>query len=58
MPGVLYGAKAEYDLAKTQNSWVNNKEENLFMCVKIKFNANSVCLCALFGGVPYCLEEK
>ena len=33
MPGVLYGAKTEYDLAKTQNSSVNNKEEKLvYVC--------------------------
>ena len=25
----LYGAKAESDLIKTQNSWVNNKQTNL-----------------------------
>ena len=33
MTGVLYGAKVEYDLAKTQNSWVGNKEEKLvYVC--------------------------
>ena len=31
--GVLYGATAECDLAKTQNSWVNNEEEELvYVC--------------------------
>ena len=25
----LYGAKAESDLTKTQNSWVNNEQTNL-----------------------------
>ena len=29
VPGVLYGAQVEYDPAKTQNSWVDNKEEKL-----------------------------
>ena len=28
------------------------------MCVKMRINANNVCLCALSVGVPYCLEEK
>ena len=33
VPGVLYGAKVECDLAKTQNSWVDNKEEKLvYVC--------------------------
>ena len=33
MPGVLHGAKVKYDLAKTQNSWVNNEEEELvYVC--------------------------
>ena len=33
MPGVLYGTKVEYDLAKTQNSWVDNEEEKLaYVC--------------------------
>ena len=26
----LYGPKAESDLTKTQNSWVNNKQTNLW----------------------------
>ena len=34
MLGVLYGVKAEYDLAKTQNSWVNNEEEELVYVYK------------------------
>ena len=34
------------------------KRKNLFMCVKMKINANNICLCALFVGVPYFLEEK
>ena len=33
VPEVLYGTKAEYDLAKTQNSWVDNEEEKLaYVC--------------------------
>ena len=33
MPGVLYGAKVEYNPAKTQNSWVDNKEVKLvYVC--------------------------
>ena len=33
VPGVLYGAKVKYDLAKTQNSRVNNEEEELvYVC--------------------------
>ena len=34
------------------------KRRNLFMCAKMKINANNVCLCALFVGVTYFLEEK
>ena len=42
--GIWYGAKVEYDEAKTQSSWVDNKKsKNLFICVKSKF----VCF-------PYC----
>ena len=33
VPGFFYGANVEYDLAKTQNSWVDNKEEKLvYVC--------------------------
>ena len=33
--GVWYGAKVGYDLAKSQNSWVENKEEKLvYVCKK------------------------
>ena len=33
VPGVLHGVKIEYNLAKTQNSWVNNEEEELvYVC--------------------------
>ena len=32
--GVLYGAKVEHDLTKTQNSWTDNKEEKLFYVCK------------------------
>ena len=53
MLGVSYGAKAECDLAK-----LRILGKNLFTCVKMQINANNVCLCALFIGVPYCLEEK
>ena len=58
MLGVLYGAKAECDLAKPQNYWINNEEEELVYVCKMKINANNICLCALFVKVPYCLEEK
>ena len=35
VPGVWYGAKVGYDLAKSQNSWVENKEEKLvYVCKK------------------------
>ena len=40
VPGVWYGAKVEYDLAKTQSSWpglIIKKRKNLFICVKSKF---------------------
>ena len=30
---VLHGVKAEYDLTKTQNSWINNEDEELvYVC--------------------------
>ena len=52
----LYGAKAESDLTKNQNSQVNNEQKNLLQlciqntsCVRIKTNAgrgkNNICLC-------------
>ena len=50
--------KTEYDLAKTQNSWVNNEKEEFVYACKNEINTSNVCLCALFVGVPYCLEEK
>ena len=35
MPGVWYGAKIEYDLAKIQSSWVDSKEEKfVYVCKK------------------------
>ena len=36
VPGVWYGAKVEYDLAKIQSSWVDNKrkEKLVYMCKK------------------------
>ena len=36
VPGVWYGAKVEYDLAKTQSSWVGNKNKKKlsYMCKK------------------------
>ena len=40
MPGVWYGAKVEYDMAKTQSSWpglIIIKRKNLFICVKSIF---------------------
>ena len=40
VPGVWYGEKVEYDLAKTQSSWpetIIKKKKNLFICVKSKF---------------------
>ena len=58
MLGVLYGTNTECDLAKTQNYWVNNEEEELVYVRKNEINANNVCLCALFVGVPCCYEEK
>ena len=27
VPGIWYGAKVEYNLAKTQSSWVDNKKK-------------------------------
>ena len=34
--GIWYGAKVEYDLAKTQSSWVDNKkrEKLVYVCKK------------------------
>ena len=29
--GALYGEKAEFDLTKTQDSWVNNRQTNLYI---------------------------
>ena len=40
VPGVWYGAKVEYDMAKTQSSWpglIIIKRKNLFISVKSKF---------------------
>ena len=35
VPGVCYGAKVEYDVAKTQSSWVDNKKEKIvYVCRK------------------------
>ena len=35
MPGVWYGVKVEYDVAKTQSSSVDNKKEKLvYVCKK------------------------
>ena len=37
VPGVWYGAKVEYGLAKTQSSWsglIIKKRKNLLMCKK------------------------
>ena len=42
MLGVLYGAKAECDLAKPQNYWINNEEEELVYVCKMKINANNI----------------
>ena len=35
VPGVWYGVKVEYNEAKTQSSWVDNKKEKLvYVCKK------------------------
>ena len=51
VPGVWYGAKVEYDLAKTQSSWpglIIIKRKNLFICVKSKFVCFLYCSAILF----------
>ena len=42
VPGILYGVKVEFDLARTLNSWVDNKKEKLVYVYK-----NEICMSCL-----------